>query len=411
MPPFPLDLIGLFGKEGSYVIFLLIGFAFGYVLEISGFNDSPRLAGQFYFKDIRVLKVMFTGIVVAMLLIFGSAAVGLLDYNLIFVNPTYLWSGILGGLIMGVGFIVGGFCPGTSLVAAATLKIDGILFVLGGLVGVTLFGETEHLFDGFYNGSYFGRLTLMDVFGLPAGVIVVGVTLMALFMFWAGDQIVRLVTKAPKQPTPVWHKAGAGGLVTVAVAVLLLGQPTVETKWARLAPEKEAALANRTVQIEPAELLASTADDKLNMVLLDVRPEADYNLFHLAGAQHAPLAEVPALVPELLLEPAANTVYVLMSNDEAAATEAWKLLVAESVPNVYILDGGLNKWLRTFGGSEPEITPTPTPPGDDQLHYIFASALGDRYEAANPSPHEWELEYLPKIQLQRKKGPTGGGCG
>ena len=134
MAPFPLDLTGLFGKPGTYVIFLLIGIAFGYVLEIAGFNNSTLLAGQFYFKDLRVLKVMFTGIVVAMLMIFGSAAIGLLDYNLIFVNPTYLWPGILGGLIMGVGFIVGGFCPGTSLVAAATLKIDGIIFVVGGLI-------------------------------------------------------------------------------------------------------------------------------------------------------------------------------------------------------------------------------------------------------------------------------------
>ena len=56
-----------------------------------------------------------------------------------------------------------------------------------------------------------------------------------------------------------------------------------------------------------------------------------------AVPQHIPLASLSAAIPELLLEPAANTVYVLMSNDEAAATEAWKLLSAESVPNVYIL--------------------------------------------------------------------------
>jgi hypothetical protein len=109
MAPFPLPLNAIFVKGGVYAIFLAIGLAFGYVLESSGFNHSPTLASQFYFKDLRVFKVFFTAIVVAMLMIFGAAAIGLLDYNLIWVNPTYLWAGIIGGLIMGVGFILGGF--------------------------------------------------------------------------------------------------------------------------------------------------------------------------------------------------------------------------------------------------------------------------------------------------------------
>ena len=106
--------------------FALIGFGFGFVLESSGFGNSKKLAAQFYFRDMTVLKVMFGAIVTAMVLIFSHGRLGLLDFNLVWVNPTYLWSGIVGGLIMGVGFIVGGFCPGTSLVAMATLKIDGV---------------------------------------------------------------------------------------------------------------------------------------------------------------------------------------------------------------------------------------------------------------------------------------------
>jgi uncharacterized membrane protein len=70
MPPFPLPLESMLGHVGAYVVYVLIGFAFGYVLEISGFAISTRLAAQFYFKDMTVLKVMFTGIIVAMVLIF-----------------------------------------------------------------------------------------------------------------------------------------------------------------------------------------------------------------------------------------------------------------------------------------------------------------------------------------------------
>jgi rhodanese-related sulfurtransferase len=131
----------------------------------------------------------------------------------------------------------------------------------------------------------------------------------------------------------------------------------------RLAPEKETLLAERAVQIHPGELLTSLADNQLNIVMLDVRDEADYNLFHIRRARHLPLDDVAAAIPALQLEAAANTVYVLMSNDETAATEAWKLMVAESVPNVYILEGGLNNWLTVFGHDDPTLQPTPDATG------------------------------------------------
>ena len=168
----------------TYVLFGVIGFAFGFTLEMSGFGDSRKLAAQFYFTEMTVLKVMFTAIVVTMVLLFGAVGLGILDFSQVWVNPTYLASGILGGLIMGVGFIVGGFCPTTSLASASTGKIDGMLFMLGGFVGAFLFGETEKYFDNWYNNAgYFGRITLDQVFGIPIGAVVVIVILMALFMF------------------------------------------------------------------------------------------------------------------------------------------------------------------------------------------------------------------------------------
>jgi hypothetical protein len=99
-----------------------------------------------------------------------------------------------------------------------------------------------------------------------------------------------------------------------------------------------------------------------------------------------------------------------MSNDEAAATEAWRILQAESVPNAYILEGGVNGWIATFG--DDDLTERyNSGAGDDQLCYIFDSALGSRYSAAEPDPHATELEYVPKIKLELKRAPTSGGCG
>lgn len=409
MAPFPLPLSQLFGHWGAYVVYLFIGFAFGYVLEIAGFGNSKKLAAQFYFKDLTVLKVMFSAIVVAMVLIFSATALGLLDYNLVWVNPTYLWPGIVGGLIMGVGFIMGGFCPGTSMVAAATGKIDGIFFVLGVFFGIFLFGETVDSYAIFFNSSYLGRLTLQDWLGLPTGVVVLLVVLMALFMFWGAEQLERIFGGRNLAAEPRWRYGAAGALMLVALFALVMGQPTTEDRWARIAPEKGAALANREVQIHPGELLAITKDTSIKVVMLDVRSEADFNLFHILDARHIPLAAIPDMVQELHLEPA-NTVFVTMGNDEEAATEAWKILVAEAVPNVYILEGGINNWIATFG--DEDLTKRfNSGAGADQLCYIFDAALGGRYAAAGPDPAAYELEYTPKVKLDIKRGPTSGGCG
>jgi len=179
----PFDLVALFGIGGSYVIYLAIGFAFGFILESSGFGDSRLLAAQFYFRELRVLKVMFTAIVVAMLLVFWSTALGWLDYDQVWVNPTYLWPGIVGGLIMGAGFIIGGYCPGTSLVSAATLKLDGLFFLLGNVTGIIVFGETVAFINSFWHSGYLGFFTLPELLQLDTGVVVLLVTCMALAMF------------------------------------------------------------------------------------------------------------------------------------------------------------------------------------------------------------------------------------
>ena len=409
MTTFPLPLTQMLGHYGAYVVFFIIGISFGAVLEMAGFGNSRKLAAQFYFQDMTVLKVMFSAIVVAMVLVFGATAIGLLDYNLLWVNPTYLWPGIVGGLIMGAGFIIGGFCPGTSLVAAATLKKDGIFFVLGVLAGIFVFGETIDNFAVFWNSSYMGRFTLPELFGLPTGVVVVGVVIMALIMFWGAEKLEQHFGGKDPSKAPKWRYAAAGTLLAGAFAVMLIGQPTIADRWASVADEKGAQLAERQVQIHPGELLDSLHDTQLKVIMLDVRDEVDYNLFHILDSRHVPLEELPSVIEELHLEPA-NTLFVTMSNDEAKATEAWKILQAESVPNAYVLEGGINKWLATFG--EDDLTKNfNVGAGSDELCYIFDSAVGSRNLAAEPDPHAYELEYASKVHMELKRAPSSGGCG
>ncbi len=409
---FPLQLETLLGKPWMYLVFGTIGFFFGFVLENAGFGNSRKLAAQFYFRELTVLKVMFGAIVTAMVLIFLTVGLGILDFNQLWVNPTYLASGIVGGLIMGVGFIIGGFCPGTSLVAMATAKLDGLFFVLGALFGIFVFGETvEHFWDWWNHAGYMGRVTIPEWLGLPYGVVVAAIVLMALFMFWGAEQLEKRFGGRDLSREPRWRPYVAVGLAAAAIGVILVGMPTTEQKYARIAEAKEAALANREVQIHPGELLETIANDTLKVVLIDVRPEAEYNQFHIAGAKNVPLAEIPSIVPDLHAQQALNTVFVLASNDEVAATEAWRILVAESVPNVYILEGGINQWIATFGRDDGSMVQVSNPRGDDTLCWTFPAALGDRFAAADPDPHEWHLEFAPKVKLQIKRDKSGGGCG
>jgi hypothetical protein len=431
---FPLDAFTTVSAANpwTYVVFGGIGFAFGYTLEMAGFGDSRKLAAQFYFKELTVLKVMFTAIAVAMTLLFGAVGLGLIDFSHVWVNPTYLGSGVVGGLIMGVGFIVGGFCPTTSLASASTGRIDGMLFMLGGFVGAFLFGETESLFDNWYNtAGYYGRLTLDQVFGVSAPVIVLVIVLVALFMFWGSEQLERIFGRKDLSREPRLRRFGAAGLAAAALVVLVVGSPSLEHRYQRLTFKRteevkqadgkpqtvtrvhsaDEMLDKRLVFISPAEAFKARYLQAIKPVYLDVRNESDFNLYHLAGAVNVPLQRLDKIVPNLLSEPPANTVFITIGNDEAAAVKAWKLLVASRVQNVYILEGGINRWIATFGAQDAALKPLASASAD-QLRYAFPAALGDRYKSCSPSPIEHEkLQFQPRIVLQLKRDMSGGGCG
>lgn len=410
MTIFPLPLTELLGHWGSYAIYAMVGIAFGMTLESAGFGNSKLLAAQFYFKDMRVFKVMFTAIIVAMTLIFLSSALGILDYNLIWVPPTYLWPGIAGGMIMGVGFIIGGFCPGTSLVGLATGKLDAIVFVFGVLFGIYLFGETVSGYAVFFDSSYMGRFTLPELFNASYGTVVFIIVVVALALFVVSEKVEAKINNRPAKQFPAWSKPVAGVLVVLAAVLLVIGQPTNEDRWKGIAAENQPKLEQREVQIAPAELLKNMNDSKIKMVLLDVRDERYFNLFHIHGAMHVPLDQVQDKAAELQFE-LANTVFVTISNDEVAATEAWKTLKAESVPNIYILEGGINAWLATYGGDSFTEEDKVSMRQADQLAYKFHAATGSRHPAAEPVEGFLDLKFEPKIILELKRAPTTGGCG
>jgi uncharacterized membrane protein YedE/YeeE len=153
-----------------------IGVAFGFVLERAGLGSAVKLAGQFYLRDLTVFKVMFTAIVTALVGLAALDAAGVVDRAAISLPDTFLLPQLVGGLIFGVGFIVGGYCPGTGCVGMASGHGDGVAVVLGMLAGVLAFGELYPVLAGFYTLTPLGPATLSEVLPLPgptAGLAVV----------------------------------------------------------------------------------------------------------------------------------------------------------------------------------------------------------------------------------------------
>ncbi len=195
----PFYKFGYFGTETSFVIALILGISFGFWLERAGFGESRKLALQFYFRDMTVLKVMFTAIVTAMLGLMYLALFGWIDLSRVYVNPTFLWAQIFGGLVFGIGFAIGGYCPGTSVVGAVLGRIDAYFFLGGILTGMLIFGEMFPSIEKLYNAGAMGTVKVTDWLNIPLGVTGFLVVIMALGMFWGGEWLEKKFREEPQQ--------------------------------------------------------------------------------------------------------------------------------------------------------------------------------------------------------------------
>ncbi|WP_163709016.1 YeeE/YedE thiosulfate transporter family protein [Mangrovibacterium lignilyticum] len=191
----PLIPNGIISSGWDFVIAIILGMAFGFILEASGFSSARNIVGVFYGYNFVVLRVFFTALIVAMVGLLYFDYFGWLDLSKIFILPTYLTPMIIGGVVMGVGFIMGGFCPGTSFTAVAIGKIDGIVFTIGLYFGIFIFSEAFPLFGDFYTSGDLGNVTITDATGIPASWVAMGFTVVALAAFWGTMFVEKRVRK------------------------------------------------------------------------------------------------------------------------------------------------------------------------------------------------------------------------
>lgn len=178
------------GSEWNFLAALFIGIAFGWVLERAGFSTSRKLAGVFYGYDFVVIKVFFTAAITAAIGLLFLNFFGVLDFGDVWMPTTYIWPTIVGGVIMGLGFVTGGFCPGTSVCAVATGKLDALAFIIGLTLGVFFYSFTyEPLWETLRGSGSIGRVKIGELIGLNEGLAVLAFILFGLFAFWMVNKI------------------------------------------------------------------------------------------------------------------------------------------------------------------------------------------------------------------------------
>ena len=191
----PLIPFGVIPAGWDFLIALIIGIAFGFILEASGFSSSRNIAGVFYGYNFTVLRVFFTAALVAMIGLQYFDYMGWLDLNSIYVLPTYVMPMLLGSIIMGAGFIMGGFCPGTSYTAIAIGKLDAIVFTIGLFIGILIFSETFPIIEDFYYSDNLGNIQISEVLGISNELFTFLFSVMAIVAFYATFLIEKKVRK------------------------------------------------------------------------------------------------------------------------------------------------------------------------------------------------------------------------
>lgn len=182
---------GLINSEWSSVAAVGIGMGIGFVLESSGFSSSRKVAGTFYGYDFTALRVFLMAGITSLIGLLYMDFFGWIDFFSFQVPQTYIWPTILGSVLMGIGFVASGFCPGTSMLSAAIGKIDGWIFIGSTLLGILLFILAFPALESLYLSGHIGSLTITEVLNISPYVYTFLLTLIVLALFYLATLIRR----------------------------------------------------------------------------------------------------------------------------------------------------------------------------------------------------------------------------
>lgn len=331
----------------DYLLALFIGIGFGYVLEQAGFSSTRKLAGVFYGYDFVVLRVFFTAALTAIIGITLLNRFGMLDLSAIYIHPTYVWPAIVGGIIMGLGFIMGGFCPGTSICAVAIGKIDALIFIAGLFVGALIFIEGYPLYEAFYTSSYLGDLLVFDSLGISRGLFVFLLVSVALAAFVVTFIIEQKVNKKPIHISiqlikdMPYHSAAVAGTFIIGFAMLFVHD--FKTSIYRDAEIIDIANINAKY-IDPREMAFRILDQDESIQLLDLRLAEEYHENGLPQAVNIQYEDLTNNSWKEILDNPTKT-KIIIADSEIKELQALQVLQSLGYQNFVLLKGGFNTFV------------------------------------------------------------------
>lgn len=340
------------GTPAAFLAALGIGGLFGFILERAGFGSSRKLAGVFYFRDMTVVKVMFSAMIVAMLGMSILVGLGILPGDHVFHLPTVLRAQIVGGLIFGVGFALGAWCPGTAAAGLGAGRLDALVFLGGALLGGIFFNEAYPWLRGLAGSGSEPVQFVHESLGLPRGVFAFLFTLVAVGAFWFSEWVERRVSGAGEYWDSKFLKVFSIVLASAAVGLFALPDPEGgAAREASAAPVQEAALLataeSASDHIEPEELADRLMAGDAALQVVDIRPPDEFASFHIRGAVNIPMSRLP----EELAGWKNRGIIVLYSNGMTHPAQARDSLQRLGFQNAYFLTDGLE------GFSERILTP------------------------------------------------------
>ena len=280
----------IISNEMNLIVALIVGVGFGFFLEQAGFSSTKKLVGMFYGNDFTVIRVFFTAGVVALIGVLLLTHFGLLDIEAIYINPTFLRSAIVGGAIMGAGFIIGGFCPGTSICAATIGKIDGMAFVVGTALGILVFAEGYPMFEELYKMDNMGALRMDQYFSMSPELFAFVLAAIAIGTFL-------IVTKIENRVNGIKSNFSKKNIIKYSISAII---PVVLLFIIGVTPNKEQYILNKVAEsiaradynykvIESDDLAGRLVRDYSKLNLIDIRSKEEYKKYHLPLAISIPL--------------------------------------------------------------------------------------------------------------------------